>query len=170
MLSRIRLSAAPWTVAHQTPLPWEFPGKDTGLQFPSPGIFLTRKSNPCLPVSPALVSRFFTTSSTWETPTYCSKQLIVAAILSLCLNTSYSSQTYSFPTSPADPFQALSSLPPSCLGSFPGPRGHSEAPSWAPSAPLSCPCLPLSSVPTPSSSPLVLSLHPRSSNLTERAC
>ena len=30
-LSVMSDSAIPWTVAHQTPLPWDFPGKNTGV-------------------------------------------------------------------------------------------------------------------------------------------
>ena len=38
-LSRVQVFATPWTVAHQAPLSWDFPGKNTGvrLPFPSPG-------------------------------------------------------------------------------------------------------------------------------------
>ena len=60
-------SATPGTVARQAPLPWDSPGKSTGvgcyvfLQ----GIFLPQGSNPRL-MSPVLAGRFFTTSATWE--------------------------------------------------------------------------------------------------------
>ena len=30
-LSRVRLLATPWTVAHQAPHPWDFPGESTGV-------------------------------------------------------------------------------------------------------------------------------------------
>ena len=30
-LSRVRLIATPWTTAHQTLRPWDFPGKNTGV-------------------------------------------------------------------------------------------------------------------------------------------
>ena len=30
-LSRIRLSATPWTAAYQAPPPWDFPSKSTGV-------------------------------------------------------------------------------------------------------------------------------------------
>ena len=30
-LSRVRLIATPWTTAHQTLRPWDFPGKSTGV-------------------------------------------------------------------------------------------------------------------------------------------
>ena len=38
-LSRVRLFAIPWTIAHQTPLSMGFPRQEywSGLQFPSPG-------------------------------------------------------------------------------------------------------------------------------------
>ena len=39
LLSRVRLSVAPWTVARQAPLPVEFPRQEywSGLPFPTPG-------------------------------------------------------------------------------------------------------------------------------------
>ena len=39
LLSRVQLSATPWTVAHQAPLPMGFSRQDywSGLPFPSPG-------------------------------------------------------------------------------------------------------------------------------------
>ena len=47
----VQLFAAPWTIAHQFPLPWEFPGKNTGVgcRFLLQGNFLTQGSNPSLP-------------------------------------------------------------------------------------------------------------------------
>ena len=49
--SRVRLFAAPWTVAHQAPLPMEFSRQEywSGVAFPPP-VDLTRDqgSNPCL--------------------------------------------------------------------------------------------------------------------------
>ena len=43
-------SATPWTVAHQPPLSWDFPGKNIGVDCRSllQGIFLTQGSNPHL--------------------------------------------------------------------------------------------------------------------------
>ena len=57
--SHVQLFAAPQTIAHQGPLSMGFSRQEywSGLPFPSPGIKLA---------SPALVSRFFTTSATWE--------------------------------------------------------------------------------------------------------
>ena len=60
-------SATPWTVAHQVPLPWDSPGKNTGVgchalfqgNLPDPGI------EPAPLMSPALAGGFFTTSTTW---------------------------------------------------------------------------------------------------------
>ena len=42
--------ATPWTVARQAPLSMGFPRQEywSGFPFPSPGIFLTQGSNPCL--------------------------------------------------------------------------------------------------------------------------
>ena len=65
LLSRVRLSATPWTIARQAPLSIGFPRQEScsGLSFlppgdlPDPGI---------KPASPALAGMFFTTSATWE--------------------------------------------------------------------------------------------------------
>ena len=47
LLSCVQLFVTPWTVAHQAPLPWDLPGKNTGVgcQFLPQGIFLTQGSN-----------------------------------------------------------------------------------------------------------------------------
>ena len=63
MLSRVRLFATPWTVAHQAPLSMAFPGKNTesGLPFPLPGDLPDPgEGKPASPVSPALAGGFFT--------------------------------------------------------------------------------------------------------------
>ena len=68
LLSRIRLFATPWTVAHQAPLSMGFSrqGYWSGLPClppgdpPDPGIKLGFLA------SPALAGGFFTTSATWE--------------------------------------------------------------------------------------------------------
>ena len=66
-------SAMPRTVAHQAPLPWDSPGKNTGMGNHSPlqGIFPTQGSKPGLPTA----GRFFTltprkSNSPWEVPKY----------------------------------------------------------------------------------------------------
>ena len=48
--------------------PWDSPGKNAGVGCPAvlQGILPTPGSNPHLLTSPALVSRFLTTSATWE--------------------------------------------------------------------------------------------------------
>ena len=58
-LSRVRLFATPWTLAHQVPLPMAFPrqGYWRGLPCPSPRDFSTPGMEP---TSPALAGRFFT--------------------------------------------------------------------------------------------------------------
>jgi len=45
--SRVLFFVTPWTVAHQTPLSWESPGKNTGVGFHVllQGIFPTQGSN-----------------------------------------------------------------------------------------------------------------------------
>ena len=52
-LSRVRLFATPWTVAHQAPLSRDFPSKKTrvGCHFLFQGIFPTQGSNPRLHIS-----------------------------------------------------------------------------------------------------------------------
>ena len=60
VLSRVRLFATLWTVAHQAPLSMGFPKQEywSGLPFPSPGDL----PNPVIkPGSPTLAGRFFTT-------------------------------------------------------------------------------------------------------------
>ena len=46
--SRVRLFVTPWTVARQTPCPWDSPGNNTGMGCPAllQGIFPTQGSNP----------------------------------------------------------------------------------------------------------------------------
>ena len=46
-ISCVHLFATPWIIAHQTPLSWNFPGKNTGVgyHFLLQGIFLTQGSN-----------------------------------------------------------------------------------------------------------------------------
>ena len=50
LLSPVWLFVPSWTVAHQAPLPMDFPGKNTGVRcyFLLQGIFLTQGSNLCL--------------------------------------------------------------------------------------------------------------------------
>ena len=70
MLSRVRLFATPWNVAHQAPLLMGLSRQEYWSELPFP--------NPvCLPdpgigrvslMSPALAGGFFTTSATWEAP------------------------------------------------------------------------------------------------------
>ena len=68
--SRVWLFAAPWTVAHQTPLSMGFSRQEywCGLPFPPPGDLPDPGIEPASLVSPALVGGFFTTRATWEAP------------------------------------------------------------------------------------------------------
>ena len=71
MLSRfscVQLCETSWTVTRQILCPWDSPGKNTGVNCHAllQGIFPTQRLNPCLLHLPALASRFFTTSATWE--------------------------------------------------------------------------------------------------------
>ena len=67
-LSGVQLFAVPWTVALQAPLSMEFSGQEYWSELPSPpaGDFLNPELKPASLMSPALASRFFTTSATWE--------------------------------------------------------------------------------------------------------
>ena len=68
--SRVRLSVAPWTVAHQAPPAMGFSRQEywSGLPCPSPGNLPDRGIEPTSIASPALAGRFFTTSAAWEVP------------------------------------------------------------------------------------------------------
>ena len=57
-LSRVRLFAAPWTIAHQAPLSTGFSRQAywSGLPFPSPGDLPDPEVEPASPVSPALLA------------------------------------------------------------------------------------------------------------------
>ena len=61
-LSRVRLFATPWTVAHQAPQSMGFSRQEywSGLPFPSPGDLPDPRIEP---MSPALAGRFFTTET-----------------------------------------------------------------------------------------------------------
>ena len=62
VLSRVRLSVTPWTVAHQAPLSWNSPGKNTGVGCHRllQGLFLTQGLNLHL-LGLLLAGGFFTT-------------------------------------------------------------------------------------------------------------
>ena len=62
----VRFFVTLWTVAHQAPLSWDSPGKNTGVGCHAllQGIFPTQRLNPRL-MSPALADGFF---ATWEAP------------------------------------------------------------------------------------------------------
>ena len=68
MLSRVRLSATPWTAAHQEPLPMEFSRQEywSGLPFPPLGDLPEPGMEPESLMSLALTGGFFTTSATWK--------------------------------------------------------------------------------------------------------
>ena len=67
-LSHIRHFAAPWTVAHQAPLPMEFSRQVhwTGVPFPTPRDLPNPGIEPASLISPALADEFFTGRATWE--------------------------------------------------------------------------------------------------------
>ena len=67
MLSHVRLSAAPRTVARQAPLSVGFSWQErVGCHVLFQGIFPTLGIKPASLASPALTGRFFTTNATWE--------------------------------------------------------------------------------------------------------
>ena len=74
MLSCVQLFATPWTVACQTFLPMEFSRQEywSRLPFPIPGDLPNQGLKPASLTSPALVGRFFTTSSTCRAHIYLS--------------------------------------------------------------------------------------------------
>ena len=64
VLSRIQLFAAPWTVAHQAPLPLGFPKQyQSGLPFPTLGDLPDWGMKPVSLMSPALAGRFLQADS-----------------------------------------------------------------------------------------------------------
>ena len=72
MLSGVRLCDPHELQLSRLLCPWDFPGKNTGvgLPFPPPGDLPDSGIESMSPASPALASRFFTTSATWEAPLY----------------------------------------------------------------------------------------------------
>ena len=66
--SYVRLFSTLWTVASQAPLSMGFSRQDywSGLSFSPPGDLPNPGIKPVSFMSPALSSRFFTTSATWE--------------------------------------------------------------------------------------------------------
>ena len=67
-LSCVWLFVAPWTVAHQAPLPMEFSRHEywCGVPFPSPGDLLNPGIKPTSLTSSAWAGGVFTTNATWE--------------------------------------------------------------------------------------------------------
>ena len=67
---RVQLFETPWSVAHKAPLSMAFSREEywNGLPCPPPGDLPDPGIEPTSLMSPALASRFFTTSTTWEAP------------------------------------------------------------------------------------------------------
>ena len=63
LLSRVRLFATPWAIAHQVPLSMVFSRQEdwSELRFPPPGYLPNSGIDPVSPASPALAGGFFTT-------------------------------------------------------------------------------------------------------------
>ena len=74
--SLVQLFVTLWTIALQAPLSMGFSRQEywSGLPFPSPGNLPDPGIKPAFLMSPALESRFFTTSATWEVPWHKSKE------------------------------------------------------------------------------------------------
>ena len=70
LLCHVQLLATPWTVARQAPRSMRFSRQEywSGLPFPSPGDLPDPGVEPESLESPALASRFFTTSASWQAP------------------------------------------------------------------------------------------------------
>ena len=72
LFSCVWLFATPWIIACQALLSMEFSRQEywSGMPFPPPEDLSDTGIEPVFLASPALAGRFFTTSSTWETPWY----------------------------------------------------------------------------------------------------
>ena len=70
MLSHVQLFATPWAVARQAPLLMEFPRQEywSELPCPPPGDLPDPGIEPTSSAFPALASRFFSNSTTYEAP------------------------------------------------------------------------------------------------------
>ena len=83
-LSRVRLFATPWTVAHQAPLSMGFSrqGYWSGFPFPSPGDLHDPKIEP---TSPVLAAKFFSNEPPGEPQHYLRvKSEVAQSCLTLC--------------------------------------------------------------------------------------
>ena len=81
----------PWTVAHQAPLSMGFSSQEywSGLPCSSAGDLPNPGIKPRSLMSPALVVRLFTTSATWESPSW-------VPTISVILNKSVNSYSFHF--------------------------------------------------------------------------
>ena len=72
VLSCVQLFLNPWTVAHQAPLSVDFSRQEcrSGFPFPTLGYLPDQRIEPLSLSSLTLAGRFFTTSTTLESPTY----------------------------------------------------------------------------------------------------
>ena len=75
VLSCVRLSATPWTLALQAPLSTEFPRQEhwSGLLSPPRGVLPDQVIQLTSLAQPALAGGFFITSATWESLKICGK-------------------------------------------------------------------------------------------------
>ena len=137
--SHVWLSATLWTAACRLLCPWDSPGKSTvaGCHFLLQEIFATQGSNLCLLCLPILAGRFFTTSTTWETPRRGSIQFSPVQFSRSVMST------------PCNPMNCSTPGPPvhHKLPEFTQTRAHQVSDAIQPSHPLSSP-----SPPAPSTS------------------
>ena len=79
-----RLFATPWTIARRAPLSMGFSRQEywSMLPCPPPGDLPDPGTEPVSFMSPAMASRFFTTSATWEAPHVCEMHCQIILILS----------------------------------------------------------------------------------------
>ena len=84
LFSRAWLFATPWTVALQVPLSMGFSRQEywSGLPCPSPGDLPYPGTEPASLIPPSLAGGFFSTSTTWATPTNTTGIIIIYILCS----------------------------------------------------------------------------------------
>ena len=95
--NRVWLFATLWTVAHQAPLSMGFSRQEysSGVSCPSPGDLPDPGLQPTSVMAPALASKFFTTSTTWEAHSvHKARRVMSLALLKLNINCIFYFCTY----------------------------------------------------------------------------
>ena len=85
-LGLVRSFGILWTVAHQGPCPWDFPGKNSGLgcRFLLEWVFLTQGSKPCLLLDRWILYHW----ATWEACMFSTTPFILIQVSSLAQTSS----------------------------------------------------------------------------------